>query len=116
MPYLTVDMRAEEIQCDLWSVAEMAAKDERVKVLEQQLDESNKHIDELEKKFEATNKNLKESDKVRKLNFDNQILMGQLSQYKKAEKNVKEIANDYESMKLKYFNVLTENAKQKTQL
>ena len=76
MPYLTVDMRAEEIQCDLWSVAEMAAKDERVKVLEEQLDERNKHIDELEKKFEATNKNMKESEKVRKLNFDNQILMG----------------------------------------
>ena len=76
MPYLTVDMRAEEIQCDLWSVAEMAAKDERVKVLEEQLNERNKHIDELEKKFEATNKNMKESDKVRKLNFDNQILMG----------------------------------------
>lgn len=39
-----------------------------------------------------------------------------MSQYKKAEKNVKEIANDYESMKMKYFNVLTENEKQKTQL
>ena len=29
---------------------------------------------------------------------------------------MKEIANDYESMKMKYFNVLTENEKQKTQL
>jgi uncharacterized Fe-S radical SAM superfamily protein PflX len=29
---------------------------------------------------------------------------------------VKEIANDYESMKMKYFNVLTDNEKQKTQL
>jgi len=34
-----------------------------------------------------------------------------LSQYKKAEKGVKEIASDYESMKMKYFNVLTENEK-----
>jgi hypothetical protein len=37
--------------------------------------------------------------------------MGQLSQYKKAEKNVIDIANDYEQMKMKYFNVLTENEK-----
>ena len=29
---------------------------------------------------------------------------------------MKDIANDYESMKMKYFNVLTENEKQKTQL
>ena len=50
------------------------------------------------------------------MKYDNQILIGQLSQYKKAEKNVKEIASDYESMKMKYFNVLTENEKQKTQL
>ena len=55
------------------------------------------------------------------MKLDNQVLIGQLSQYKKAEKNVKEIANEYaqmknenESMKLKYFNVLTENEKQKT--
>jgi len=53
---------------------------------------------------------------VRRLKYDNQILIGQLSQYKKAEKNVKEIAQDYESMKMKYFNVLTENERQKTQL
>ena len=52
------------------------------------------------------------------MKLDNQVLIGQLSQYKKAEKNVKEIANEYahmktenESMKLKYFNVLTENEK-----
>lgn len=43
-------------------------------------------------------------------------MIGQLSQYKKAERNVKEIAQDYESMKMKYFNVLTENERQKTQL
>ena len=57
------------------------------------------------------------------MKLDNQVLIGQLSQYKKAEKNVKEIANEYgqmksenDSMKLKYFNVLTENEKQKTQI
>lgn len=58
----------------------------------------------------------KESEKVKKLKYDNQILIGQLSQYKKAEKSVKDIAHDYESMKMKYFNVLQENEKQKTQL
>jgi hypothetical protein len=53
---------------------------------------------------------------VRKLNFDKQILMQKLSEYKKAEKNVKELVNDYEQMKLKYFNVLKENSDQKTQI
>ena len=54
------------------------------------------------------------TEKVKKMKYDSHIL--QLSQYKKAEKNLKEIAQDYESMKMKYFNVLTENEKQKTQL
>ena len=40
--------------------------------------------------------------------------MNKLSEYKKAEKGAKDIVNDYEQMKLKYFNVLTENEKQKT--
>jgi len=51
-----------------------------------------------------------ESEAVKKLSFDKQILMTKLSDYKKAEKNAKEIVNDYEQMKLKYFNVLTENS------
>ena len=42
--------------------------------------------------------------------------MTKLSDYKKAEKNVKELVNDYEQIKLKYFNVLTENSSQKTQI
>lgn len=42
--------------------------------------------------------------------------MNKLSEYKKAEKNVKELVSDYEQMKLKYFNVLTENSNQKTQI
>ena len=36
--------------------------------------------------------------------------MNKLSEYKKAEKGAKEIVNDYEMMKMKYFNVLTENS------
>ena len=60
----------------------------------------------------------KESEQVKKLKLDTKVLIGQLSQYKKAEKNVREIAKEYEqmkseneSMKVKYFNVLTENEK-----
>ena len=59
-----------------------------------------------------------ESEQVKKLKLDTKVLIGQLSQYKKAEKNVKEIAKEYEqmkseneNMKVKYFNVLTENEK-----
>ena len=57
-----------------------------------------------------------ESEQVKKLKFDNQILMGKLSEYKKAEKNAKELVNDYDQMKLKYFNVLTDNSNQKSQI
>jgi hypothetical protein len=42
--------------------------------------------------------------------------MNRLGQYKKAEKGAKDIVTDYETMKMKYFNVLTENQKQKTQI
>lgn len=37
-----------------------------------------------------------ESEIVKKLRFDTQILLNKLSEYKKAEKNAKEIVNDYE--------------------
>lgn len=55
-------------------------------------------------------KTMSESEALKKLRFDNQILMNKLSEYKKAEKGAKEIVNDYEQMKMKYFNVLTENS------
>ena len=42
-------------------------------------------------------------------------MLSRLGQYKKAEKGAKEIVNDYESMKQKYFNVMTENKDIKTQ-
>jgi DNA repair exonuclease SbcCD ATPase subunit len=42
--------------------------------------------------------------------------MQRVGQYKKAEKNAIEIVNDYEQMKVKYFNVLTELSGQKTQI
>ena len=61
-------------------------------------------------------KTMTESEALKKLRFDNQILMNKLSEYKKAEKGAKEIVNDYEQMKMKYFNVLTENSNQKTQI
>jgi hypothetical protein len=52
-----------------------------------------------------------ETEAIRRLKFDNQILMNKLSEYKKAEKGAKDIVNDYEDMKMKYFLVLTENEK-----
>lgn len=55
-----------------------------------------------------------DAEKLQKLQFDNQILMGRLTQYKKAEKGAKEIVADYEMMKQKYFNVMTENKDLKT--
>ncbi len=42
--------------------------------------------------------------------------MKKLSEYKSAEKSAKDLVSDYEQMKMKYFNVLTENQSQKTQL
>ncbi len=49
-----------------------------------------------------------------KLKFDNQILMQRLGDYKKAERGAKDLCQEYETMKLKYFNVLTENERQKS--
>jgi len=43
------------------------------------------------------------------MKFDNQILIQRLGEYKKAEKYAGNLCNEYEQMKLKYFNVLTEN-------
>jgi len=42
--------------------------------------------------------------------------MNKLSEYKKAEKGAKDLVADYEQMKQKYFNVLSENEKQKSQI
>ena len=41
---------------------------------------------------------------MKKMKYDNHIL--QLSQYKKAEKNLKEIASEYEEMKMNHYKVL----------
>jgi len=64
-------MSQSEIQCDIWSAADITEKDEKVKILSEQLEERQKTIDELEKKFESANKHTKDSDKVRKLKYDN---------------------------------------------
>jgi hypothetical protein len=62
----------------------------------------------------STNGKQNESETIKKMRFDNQILINKLSEYKKAEKGAKDIVTDYESMKMKYFNVLTENSSQKS--
>lgn len=71
IPYLSPEQKAVEVQCDLWSVAEMAQQKERIKLLSEQLEERNQVIDELERKHEAALKSSKESEKVRKLKYDN---------------------------------------------
>lgn len=43
---------------------------------------------------------------MKKLKFDNQILMQRLGDYKKAERVSKDLCAEYEQMKVKYFNVL----------
>jgi hypothetical protein len=63
------------------------------------LEQRNKLIEDLEKTMSQTKGRASDAEKVQKLQFDNQILMGRLTQYKKAEKGVKEIVADYEMMK-----------------
>jgi hypothetical protein len=63
------------------------------------LEQRNKLIEDLEKTMSQAKGRASDAEKVQKLQFDNQILMGRLTQYKKAEKGVKEIVADYEMMK-----------------
>ena len=80
-------------------------------MLTEKLEAQKSHIDELEKKLDTVNKMTVDSDKVKKMKYDNHIL--QLSQYKKAEKKLKEIAIEYEDMKTSHYKVLQDNEKQK---
>jgi len=73
-------------------------------------------VDCLKSEIAGFKPTLSESDSVKKYKFDNQILMRKLSDYKKAEKGAMQIVKDYEQMKLKYFNVLQENEKQKVHI
>lgn len=100
---IQADMENEGLQ------AQLEAKQQRIDELEQK-------VTQLQQKPVTQPTSKKESEAVKKLQFDNQILMNRLGQYKKAEKGAKDIVTDYETMKMKYFNVLTENQKQKTQI
>ena len=75
MPYLTVEMRQVEAQCELWNIAEITAQEEKVQLLTEQLEAQKSHIDELERKLENTNRMTVDSDRVKKLKYDNQILL-----------------------------------------
>ena len=112
----TVETSNLEVQVDLITMGQLADRDEKIDKLSAELEERHKIIDELEKRLDSVRSKSIESDKVSKLQFDNQILMTRLSQYKKAEKAAKEIAQDYETMKQKYYNVMTENKDMKTQV
>ena len=73
MPYLNVETRPFEVQCDIWSVAERKAQEEKVEQLTEQLEAQKSHIDDLERKLETTNKMTIDSDRVKKLKFDNHV-------------------------------------------
>jgi chromosome segregation ATPase len=96
----------------------LSDRDFQIAELQVEIEDKARKIDELEKQLQSLPKqsSTNESELVKKLKFDTQILMQKLTDYKKAEKNVKELVGDYEQMKLKYFNVLTENSAQKTQI
>lgn len=67
-----------------------------IKRLEADMEERQKKIDELEKQLQNLNNKGFESEALKKVKFDNSILMSKLSEYKKAEKGAKDIVNDYE--------------------
>jgi hypothetical protein len=50
----------------------------------------------MEKSMQNLNMKVMENEALKKIKFDNQILMSRLSEYKKAEKGAKDIVNDYE--------------------
>ena len=77
----------------------MASKEKRIKELESELEQRTKLIDDLERTMSQTKSKSSDAEKLQKLQFDNQILLGRLTQYKKAEKGAKEIVADYEMMK-----------------
>ena len=94
-------------------------QDRDVQILYQQneIEEKQRKVDELEKQLQTIQAVkavvVNESETMKTLRFDHSILMKRVKDYKKAEQNAKEMVNDYEQMKLKYFNVLTETSKQK---
>lgn len=112
----------QEAQVTLLDINRLTELDAQILYLQTEVEDKQRKIEELEKQVTslqaaasvASAKGSSESEIVKNVRYDNQILMSKLSEYKKAEKNVKELVNDYEQMKLKYFNVLTENSAQKT--
>ena len=76
MPFLSVEQKACEVQCDLLSMKSFSKLEEQIEQLTKQLEERNAFVDELEKKHQSALKNVKESEQVRRLNYDNQILLG----------------------------------------
>jgi chromosome segregation ATPase len=108
----------------LVDINKMNELDAQILYLQTEVEDKQRKIEELEKQLAsaqqqmaiASSKGSNESEIVKNIRYDNQILMSKLSEYKKAEKNVKDLVNDYEQMKLKYFNVLTENSAQKTHI
>ena len=111
-----VEMRHTEVQVDLISTDEVTAFQTDVKVLKADIERDQFRIAELEGQLEKSHARTAQNEQLKKLKFDNQVLMTRLSEYKKAERGARDLCADYEQMKLKYFNALTENEKHKTQI
>lgn len=74
----------------------LEAKEKEIQVLQQDIDERNKKIEEYERSISLLSSKASETELIRKYKFDNQILMNKLGEYKKAEKGAKDIVTDYE--------------------
>lgn len=107
-----VEMKNSEAQTDDLGIQLL---EETVADLQYKLEISRAKIEELDLKVVQmpSKPQLSSSEEIKKLRFDNQILMTRLGVYKKAEKGARDLCQEYEQMKIKYFNCLQENEKQK---
>ena len=67
-----VETSNQEVQVDLMNICKAQSE------LKAELEDRNRHIDVLEKKLETFKSKGCDSDKIQKLLFDNQILLGRL--------------------------------------
>ena len=105
-----------EVSATLIDMAHVTELEAQVHALTSELQEKHAKIEDLDKQIavlQAKSVTQNENEEMKKINLDRMVLMKKLGDYKKAERNVKEIVTDYEQMKLKYFNVLTEMSSQK---
>lgn len=67
------------MQADLIAVVDITAKDRKIEELVSELEARNKLIEDLEKTMNQSKSKACDSEKLQKLQFDNQILLGRLT-------------------------------------